>query len=229
MKELTSLEQLLHIEFNDKNLMQQAFVHRSYINEHPEFTMPHNERLEFLGDAVLELIVTEYLFRNHKNPEGDLTSWRAALVNSKMLARVGEELNFNDYLLLSRGEARDSGRARQFIIADAVEAFIGALYIDQGFESAKQFIDSYVLSHFSEVMEKKLYEDPKSVFQQHAQEQQGVTPRYEVLEESGPDHDKHFRVGAYLEDDLVAQGEGASKQDAQEEAAREALVKKGWG
>ena len=228
MKELSSLEQLVNIEFNDKNLLKQAFVHRSYINEHPEFTMPHNERLEFLGDAVLELIVTEYLYLNHKNPEGELTSWRAALVNSKMLARVGEGLSFNDYLLLSRGEAQDTGRARQFIIADAVEAFIGSIYLDQGFEVAKQFIDQYILNHFNEVMEKKLYQDPKSVFQEHAQEAQGTTPRYEVLEESGPDHNKHFRVGAYLENELVAEGEGASKQDAQEEAARNAMEKKGW-
>lgn len=228
MKELSSLEQLVGIKFNNRDLLQQAFVHRSHINEHPEFTMPHNERLEFLGDAVLELIVTDYLYLNHKNPEGELTSWRAALVNSKMLARIGEGLNFNDYLLLSRGEAQDKGRARHFIIADAVEAFIGSIYLDQGFESAKQFIDTYILSHFNEVMEKKLYQDPKSIFQEHAQERKSITPRYEVLKETGPDHDKHFRVGVYLESELIAEGEGASKQDAQEDAARNAMEKKGW-
>ena len=228
MKELSSLEQLVNIKFNNKDLLQQAFVHRSYINEHPEFTMPHNERLEFLGDAVLELIVTEYLYRNHTNPEGELTSWRAALVNSKMLAHIGTELNFNDYLLLSRGEEQDKGRARQFIIADAVEAFIGSVYLDQGFEVAKNFIDSYILNHFNEVMEKKLYQDPKSIFQEHAQERQSITPRYEVLKETGPDHNKHFRVGVYLNNELIAEGEGASKQDAQEEAARNAIAKKGW-
>ena len=229
MKDLSVLEQVIHISFSNKDLLKQAFVHRSYLNEHPEFEMSHNERLEFLGDAVLELIVTEYLFRNHNNPEGELTSWRAALVNSKMLATVGEELDFNEYLLLSKGEAQDNnGRARQFIIADAVEAVIGAIYLDQGFDSAKAFIDTFVLAHFQEVMEKKLYQDPKSTLQEQTQERHNITPRYEVLEETGPDHNKQFRVGVYLEQELIAEGQGASKQDAQEDAARTALDKKGW-
>lgn len=190
--------------------------------------MDHNERLEFLGDAVLELVVTEYLFDIYQNPEGELTSWRAALVNSKMLAQVAEELSFNNYILLSRGEERDTGRARYFILANAVEAYIGALHLDQGFEAARGFINQHILSKLPVVLEKKLYRDPKSTFQEAAQEKLGVTPTYEVLEESGPDHDRTFEVGVYIGGEQIAKGSGSSKQEAQEDAAREALEKKGW-
>lgn len=228
MKELSRLESQTKITFKNKDLLQQAFIHRSYINEHPDFKTPHNERLEFLGDAVLELVVTDYLFHNYKNPEGELTSWRSALVNSKMLFKIGSSLNFNDYLILSKGEEKDSGRARQNIVGDAVEAFIGAIYLDQGFAKAKEFINDNVLSHFNEMIENKLYEDPKSIFQEKAQDKDNITPQYKVLDESGPDHDKRFYVGVYLEEEMVADGRGASKQEAEEDAAKNAINKKGW-
>ena len=228
MNNFSSIEERAGVLFQNKDLLKQAFIHRSYLNEHPDAGMDHNERLEFLGDAVLELVVTEYLYRAYENPEGELTSWRAALVNSKMLARVANDLEFNAYILLSKGEAKDEGRARQFILADAVEAFIGALYLDQGFEPAKGFIDRFILTYMQEVLEKKLYRDPKSAFQETAQEKMGVTPAYEVLEEHGPDHDKIFRIGVYLGGEMIAEGKGSSKQEAQEEAAQLGLEKKGW-
>jgi len=228
MNNFSSIEERAGVSFQNKDLLKQAFIHRSYLNEHPDAGMDHNERLEFLGDAVLELVVTEYLYRSYENPEGELTSWRAALVNSKMLARVANDLEFNTYILLSKGEAKDEGRARQFILADAVEAFIGALYLDQGFEPANGFIDRFILTYMQEVLEKKLYRDPKSAFQETAQEKMGVTPAYEVLEEHGPDHDKIFRVGVYLGGEMIAEGKGSSKQEAQEEAAQLGLEKKGW-
>lgn len=223
------LEKKVSVSFNDKDLLKKAFVHRSYINEHPEFEMGHNERLEFLGDAVLELVVTEYLFRHHHNAEGDLTAYRASLVNSRMLARVGSDLDFNNYLLLSKGEAKDiDGRARSFIVADAVEAFIGAMHLDQGFDVAKRFITDHIIIHLDEVLEKKLYQDPKSTLQEKAQEKKSVTPKYEVLSESGPDHEKTFSVGVYFESALVAEGQGSNKQEAEEDAAKKALQKNNW-
>lgn len=228
MKKFSALEKEIGVEFTDKSLLKQAFIHRSYLNEHPEVKLNHNERLEFLGDAVLELAVTEYLFNKYSNPEGELTSWRAALVNSKLLSKVADELSFNDYILLSKGEQKDEGKARQFILANAMEAFIGALYLDKGMDPAESFILEYIVKELPIILEKKLYRDPKSLFQEIAQEKAGVTPTYEVLEESGPDHDKLFIIGAYLDEKLVAKGEGSSKQEAQEEAARLALEKKKW-
>ena len=229
MQDFNTLEQKVGVNFNDKDLLKKAFVHRSYINEHPDFEMGHNERLEFLGDAVLEVVVTEYLFRHHHNAEGDLTAYRASLVNSKMLSRVGSDLNFNEYLLLSKGEAKDTeSRARGFIIADAVESFIGAMYLDQGPEVAKKFIMDYIIVHLEEVLEKKLYQDPKSALQEKAQEKKGVTPRYEVMEEEGPDHQKLFRVGVYFEDNMITDGRGSNKQEAEEDAAKKALEKNNW-
>ena len=229
MQDFTALEQKVNVHFNDKDLLKKAFVHRSYINEHPDFEMGHNERLEFLGDAVLELIVTEYLFRHHHNAEGDLTAYRASLVNSRMLSQVGNALDFNNYLLLSKGESKDSeGRARAFIIADAVEAFIGAMYLDQGLETTKKFIIGYVIVHLGEVLEKKLYQDPKSALQEKAQEKKGVTPRYEVMDERGPDHQKLFQVGVYFDKEMIADGRGSNKQEAEEKAAKKALEKNNW-
>ena len=228
MKDFSKLEDSLNIYFNNKDLLKQAFIHRSYLNEHSDVELDHNERLEFLGDAVLELAVTKYLYNKYENPEGELTSWRAALVNSKMLSYVAQNLNFNDYILLSRGEAKDTGRARQYILANAVEALIGAIYLDQGMKVAQEFIEKYILRELPIILEKKLYRDPKSSFQEGAQDKVGVTPTYEVLEESGPDHSKIFMVGVYLEDELVARGKGSSKQEAQEEAAQHALKEKGW-
>ena len=228
MKDFSKLEDSLNIYFNNKDLLKQAFIHRSYLNEHSDVELDHNERLEFLGDAVLELAVTKYLYNKYENPEGELTSWREALVNSKMLSYVAQNLNFNDYILLSRGEAKDTGRARQYILANAVEALIGAIYLDQGMKVAQEFIEKYILRELPIILEKKLYRDPKSSFQEGAQDKVGVTPTYEVLEESGPDHSKIFMVGVYLEDELVARGKGSSKQEAQEEAAQHALKEKGW-
>lgn len=227
-KNFSKLESTLGIEFNDKELLRQAFVHRSYLNEHPKCGLSHNERLEFLGDAVLELAVTNYLYDNYSNPEGDLTSWRAALVNSKMLSSTAERLGLNDYLLLSKGELRDTGRARQFILANTFEAFIGALYLDQGFKQVQDFISKKLLVELPKILEEKLYFDPKSRFQELSQDKAGITPTYEVLGESGPDHVKHFIVGVFLGEKLIAKGEGPSKQAAQEQAAKSGIKKKGW-
>lgn len=228
IKNLNKLEDSLGIKFSNQNLLRQAFVHRSYLNEHPKCGLKHNERLEFLGDAVLELAVTKYLYENYSNPEGELTIWRAALVNSKMLAEISQRLGFNDHLLLSKGETRDTGRARQFILANTFEAVVGAIYLDQGFEKAKEFIEKNLIAELPGILEKKLYHDPKSRFQEMAQEKMGTTPTYEVLGESGPDHAKHFIVGIFLGEKMIAKGEGPSKQAGQEKAAKAALKKKGW-
>jgi len=229
VKNLSPLEEKLGVVFVNKDLLLQALTHRSYLNENPDFELGHNERLEFLGDAVLELIVTEELYaRFPDKPEGELTSFRAALVNSNMLAQIASEVGINDFLLLSRGEAKDVGRARQYILANAFEAIIGAIYLDQHYAGAQVFIHKILLPHMEEILEKKLYKDPKSVFQESAQEHANVTPTYEVIREWGPDHDKHFIVGIFLGTELVAEGEGRSKQTAQEDAARNALEVKKW-
>jgi ribonuclease-3 len=228
VQDLSPLEKSLGVNFKNKDLLLQALTHRSYINENPKFYLDHNERLEFLGDAVLELAVTEYLYENYSNPEGVLTSWRASLVNSKMLARIAREIGINDFLLLSRGEAKDTGRAREYILANAMEAIIGALYLDQNFKKAVDFVRKHVIPKLPEIIEKELYKDPKSSFQEEAQERVGITPTYEVLSESGPDHSKNFVIGVFLGNELVAKGEGASKQEAQEKAAEKAIKEKGW-
>lgn len=228
--DLAKLETILGIQFADKDLLEQALVHRSYLNENPRFRLSHNERLEFLGDAVLELIVTEDLYGKYPDkPEGELTSLRAALVNSVMLSGAAQELELNDFLLLSRGEAKDVGRARQYILANAFEALIGAIYLDRGYSAARDFISRALMPKLAKVVEHKLYQDPKSLFQEEAQERVAVTPTYEVIREWGPDHNKRFVVGIYLAGELVAEGEGPSKQAAQEAAARLALQIKGWG
>ncbi len=228
--DLARFEKKTGINFKNKDLLKEAFTHSSYLNENPSWPVPHNERLEFLGDAVLELAVTEKLFKKYpEKPEGELTSFRAALVNANMLSEVAQELEMNDYLLLSRGEAKDVGRARQYILANAFEAFVGALYLDRGYDSAEKFIDTWVLKRLGEVVSKQLFRDPKSLFQERAQEIVGLTPRYDVLKEWGPDHNKHFVVGIYLGEELAAEGEGPSKQEAQQKAAEAALAAKGWG
>lgn len=228
MKEISKLEDKLGIKFNNQNLLQQAFVHRSFLNENPDFSLEHNERLEFLGDAVLELVVTKHLYSAYPNPEGELTNWRAALVNAKKLAEIAEAMGLNDWLMLSRGEAKDMGRARQYILANTMEALIGSIFLDQGIEVAGEFIEKNILVHLPEILKEGAYRDAKSVFQEEAQERVGVTPSYEVLKEWGPDHAKHFNVGVYLNDELIAEGEGVSKQDAQQKAAEEGLKVKGW-
>ncbi len=229
MKDFSKLEKKLKTKFANKDLLKQAVVHRSYLNEHPEFELPHNERLEFLGDAVLELVVTEYLYKNYPNPEGELTNWRAALVNAKMLAEIASELGIEDYLYLSKGEAKDvNSKARQIILANAMEAVIGAIYLDKDYEAAKKMIMAQVIVKLPDILKHKLYQDPKSSFQEITQEKVGITPSYKVLEESGPDHAKHFVIGVFLKKELVAKGEGASKQEAQVAAAAEALKVKNW-
>lgn len=217
------------VTFRDQEVLRQALVHRSYLNENPGFALPHNERLEFLGDAVLELVVTDYLYRNYPNPEGDLTNWRAALVNAIMLSGIARELGLEEYLYMSRGETKDAGtKARQYILANAIEAVIGAIFLDQGMEAARTFIHKFVLVQLPEVLAHKLYLDPKSRFQELAQDKYGITPQYLVLDEHGPDHAKIFRVGVYLGEEKVAEGTGSSKQEAQVAAAEDGLRVKQW-
>ena len=229
MSDIKKLQESLDITFTNQDLLTQALAHRSYLNENPSFNLSHNERLEYLGDAVLELIVTEYLYKNYPNPEGELTNWRAALVNARHLSQVANEINLESYLLLSRGEAKDAnGKARQYILANALEAVIGAIYLDQGVEVTTQFINRFVLSHLEKILTQKLYLDPKSRFQEIAQDKFSVTPHYLVLDETGPDHAKIFKVGLYLGNELVTEGAGASKQEAQVDAAEKGLIIKKW-
>ena len=229
MRDFSELESNISCRFKDADLLKQAMVHRSYLNENPGFPLPHNERLEFLGDAVLELIVTEYLYKNYPNPEGDLTNWRAALVNANMLSSIASELNLGDFLYLSKGEAKDSGgKARQYILANAIEAVIGAIYLDQGLNKASEFINENILTKLTGVLANSLYIDPKSRFQEIAQEKYCVTPHYLVLNETGPDHAKIFKVGLYIGEEMVAEGVGSSKQEAQVSAAEAGLKAKSW-
>lgn len=229
MVDYKNLEKKTGSKIKNVDIYRQAFVHRSYINENPSFELDHNERLEFLGDAVLELAVTEYLYLNYPNPEGELTNWRASLVNSQMLAKLAHELELEQYLYLSRGEAKDANsKARNYILANAFEALIGALYLDNGYAAAKKFIEKNVLTQLKDILENKTYLDPKSKFQEISQEKTGITPSYRVLSETGPDHNKLFTVGLYLENELIATAEGTSKQEAQVNAAVAGLKKKRW-
>lgn len=226
--EVINLAKAIDVEFKDMELLQEAVTHRSYLNENRNYHLHHNERLEFLGDAVLELVVTEYLFQNYPNPEGELTNWRAALVNGEMLAKIASQIGIGDFLMMSRGERKDTGKARQYLLANAMEAIIGAIYIDQGYAASAKFISKHVLSKLENVLENKTYLDPKSFFQEKAQEIVQITPHYEVIKEWGPDHDKKFLVGVFLGDDQVAEGEGSSKQEAQRNAAEKGLEAKNW-
>ena len=225
---LSELEKKIGFTFKNKDNLLQALTHRSYLNENPKWGQDHNERLEFLGDAVLELVVTEYLYKTYPNPEGEMTNWRAALVNAVMLARIATEFDLNDYILLSRGEAKDTGRARQYILANAMESLIGAIYLDQGYDASEKFIKKFILKELPRIIENQLYRDAKSLFQEKAQEKAGITPTYEVIKEWGPDHARNFQVGVFLEKEMVGVGDGPSKQEAQQVAASDALKKKGW-
>ncbi len=208
MPDFSKLEKTLGLKFNDKDLLSQAFCHRSYLNENPNFGIGHNERLEFLGDAVLELAVTEHLYQQYPaKPEGELTALRAALVNSKMLSQVARSLGFEDFLLLSQGEAKEKGKARQYILANTFEAFVGALYLDKNFKKVQSFIKKHLLKELPYIIKNQLYRDAKSRFQEEAQERVNITPTYEVAAEWGPDHAKHFRVAVFLGKDNVAEGE----------------------
>jgi len=229
MEDFSKIEKKLGLKFKDKDLLMQAFCHRSYLNENPGVKLDNNERLEFLGDAVLELIVTEYLFQKYpKKTEGELTNWRAALVNAKQLSEIASGLDLNNYLFLSRGESKELGKARQYILANAFEALIGSIYLDLGYKKCENFIEKYLIKKLPEIIEKGLYHDAKSSFQEEAQEKVGTTPLYKVLKEWGPDHQKHFIIGVFLGRELVAEGEGSSKQEAEEEAAKKGLEIKNW-
>lgn len=218
------------IKYNNIEIYEQAFVHRSFINENPNFHLGHNERLEFLGDSVLELIVTDYLYNKYpKHNEGELTSYRSALVNTNSLGKVAGDLGFNDYLKLSKGESKDkNSRARLSILADTYEALLGAMYLDNGYLSCGEFVLQTLLPNTDEIVRDGLYKDPKSFVQEMAQEKLQVTPIYKVLEESGPDHNKVFKIGIYFGEKLVAEGKGNSKQLAEADAAKNALTIKKW-
>jgi len=229
MKDFDLLEKKLGLKFKNKDLLIQAFCHRSYLNEKPDFYLTNNERLEFLGDAVLELVVTEDIYQNYpEKPEGELTNWRAALVNSKFLGKLARDLDFNDFLLLSKGEAKELGKARLYILANTFEALIGAVYLDRGYKICQEFIKKHLMPKLPDILEKGAFRDAKSRFQEEAQERTGITPLYKVLEEWGPDHAKHFIIGVFLNEELVAKGDGSSKQEAEEEAAKNGLEIKNW-
>ncbi|HEX7259925.1 MAG TPA: ribonuclease III [Candidatus Saccharimonadia bacterium] len=222
-KTFDDLQAQLGVQFKNPELLERAFIHRSYLNEHPKSGLEHNERLEFLGDAVLELAVTDYLYSTYPNPEGDLTNWRSALVKTESLSSVAEQLELDQYLKLSRGEAKGNARSRALIHANSVEALIGAIYMDQGYSAAQKFILTNIISRLEQILETGSWMDPKSRFQEIAQEHEGFTPHYKVLEEMGPDHDKEFVVGVFVGDRLCGKGKGSSKQAAQQVAAAVAL------
>ena len=229
MPHFQELAATLGITMNTIGLLAEALTHRSYLNEHKEYAGSHNERLEFLGDAVLELAATDFLFKKYPaQSEGELTSYRAALVNTVSLAETAQKLNVNEYLLLSKGEARDTGRARDVILADALEAIIGAIYLDSGYVAAESFIAKNLFPKLEEVIAKHSYQDAKSRFQELAQEKRSTTPAYETLSEIGPDHDKQFTVGVFIGSEQIAKGEGKSKQEAEQSAAEAGLSKMRW-
>lgn len=227
--DFTKFEEILGITFINKALLIQAFTHRSYLNEHRDIEMGHNERLEFLGDAVIELIVTEYLYAKYPDKtEGELTSYRSALVKADTLSEAAAKIGMNDFLLLSKGEARDLGRARQIILANTIEALIGAIFLDQGYDVAKYFISRNIFFLIDKIIEDQMWLDAKSKFQERAQDKEGETPLYKTIKEEGPDHDKKFTVGVFIHNEKIAEGEGKSKQEAEQEAAKKAIKEKGW-
>lgn len=227
---IEELEEKLKLKFNNKDLLLQALCHRSYLNENQDFHLGHNERLEFLGDAVLELVVTEYLYLNYpEKSEGELTTWRASLVNTKVIGKAAKNIGLYDYILLSKGESRETGKSRVCILADTFEALVGAMYLDLGYDRSKIFIEEKLIKELPRIIELGLYRDPKSVLQEETQKDVGITPEYRVISENGPDHKKHFKVGVFIEDKIIGEGGGYSKKTAEEKAAKIALLKKGWG
>ncbi len=226
--DFSKFESKINLNFKNKNLLKQAFTHRSYINENPE-AGEHNERLEFLGDAVLELVITKHLFDKYSDKtEGELTSYRSGLVNTNALSDAASRLGMNDFLLLSKGESKDTGRARQYILANTFEALIGAIYIDSGYDAAYNFIAENIFSFVENVVLKKLWKDAKSLLQEKSQDIEGITPHYKLIKEYGPDHLKRFIVGIYIGEELIGEGEGLSKQEAEQSAALNGLKKRGW-
>ncbi|MFA4890256.1 MAG: ribonuclease III [Candidatus Paceibacterota bacterium] len=229
MKNFEKFEKIIKIKFKDPKLLKQAFIHRSYLNENPSKEIGHNERLEFLGDAVLELATTEYLYKKYPDKtEGDMTGFRASLVNAVMLSEVANEIGMSDFLLLSKGEAKDEGKARQFIMANTFEALVGAIYLDSGFKKASVFLNAALFPKLEKIIEEKLWIDAKSLFQEKAQDALGITPTYRLIREWGPDHIKTFVVGVYLDNEMIAEGSGFSKQEAEQHAARGGLKAKHW-
>ena len=227
--QLARLQERIGVQFQDTNFLLSAVTHRSFLNENRDAPQAHNERLEFLGDAVLELVVTDYLFKAYpEKAEGELTAIRAALVNTNTLSETATALEINEFLLLSKGESKDIGRARQYILANSFEAIVGAIYLDRGYDAARDFIAAQLFPRTKEIVEKRLWQDPKSRFQEKAQEMTGITPAYQTLKEQGPDHDRTFTVGVFLGDEVIAQGEGRAKQEAEQKAAENALLEKGW-
>lgn len=225
----SNFEEKTGLKFKNKELLKQVFTHRSYLNENSSLKLEQNERLEFLGDAVLEMAITEYLYKKYpKKTEGDMTALRASLVNAVTLSRVAGGLDMDSYMLLSKGESKSAGKARQYILANAFEALVGAIYLDGGYDSVFVFLEKNLFGKVEEVIEKKLWIDAKSLFQEKAQEVESVTPSYKVISESGPDHKKVFVIGVFLNNDLVAKGEGDSKQEAEQKAAKEGLKAKNW-
>lgn len=229
MIDFSLFEKKTNIIFKNKKLLEQAFIHRSYINESSGNKLSHNERLEFLGDAVLELVVTDYLYNKYSDcDEGELTAYRSALVNAVIIGEVALILGMNEYLLLSKGEAKDIGKARSYILANTYEAYVGACYIDQGYEVARDFIANSLFGKIDMIVKEKLWRDSKSLVQEKAQEYFNITPSYKVMSEVGPDHDKHFTVAILFGELHIAEGKGHSKQEAEQSAARRALEVKDW-
>jgi ribonuclease-3 len=223
------IEKKLGFHFNNSELLKQAFTHRSYLNENRKSGVEHNERLEFLGDAVLELVVTEYLYKLYPNKnEGDLTALRSALVNTVSISDVAHGLGFNEFLLLSRGEAKDTGRARQYILANTFESVVGAMFLDLGYEAAQTFINANLIPTLGNIIEKGTWMDAKSKLQEIVQDKVGVTPRYETVKEAGPDHDKTFTIAVFFGEDKKAEGSGKSKQEAEQEAAKKIMLENKW-
>ena len=224
----TKLEKEIGIKFKDWHLLRNAFVHRSYLNEHKDSKLEHNERLEFLGDAVLELVVTEYLYLNYPNPEGELTNWRSALVKGEMLAKISRKLDLGGYLFLSHGEEKSGGRNKDYLLANTLEALIGVIYLELGYKQAQGFISTFLLVHLDDILKTGSHIDSKSKLQEVAQEKVGVTPLYKLQHEEGPDHDKIFTMGAYIGERMVGKGMGGSKQMAEQKAAEDALKRLKW-
>lgn len=229
MRNYKDLEKKIKIKFKNPELLDNAFVHRSYVNEHKKEDIEDNERLEFLGDAVLELAATKHLFEKYPNQtEGEMTAFRSALVKGKHLAEIAQLLNLGEYLYLSNGEERSGGREKKYILANVLEALIGAIYVEHGYDVAEKFIEKFILKRLDDIISAGKHIDAKSQFQEISQEREEFTPYYEVIEEHGPDHDKHFIMGAYIDNKLIAKGTGSSKQKAEEDAAKNALKAKKW-
>lgn len=229
MIDFSQFEKKTKIVFNNKKLLEQAFIHRSYINENSGSKLSHNERLEFLGDAVLELIITDYLYNKYPDKdEGELTAYRSALVNAVIIGEVALALGMNDYLLLSKGESKDVGKARSYILANTYEAYVGAVYLDLGYDVARKFISDTLFGKIDTIVAKKLWRDSKSLVQEKSQEYLNITPSYKVMSESGPDHDKYFTIGIFFGNECIAEGKGKSKQEAEQAAAHRALEVKDW-